>query len=155
MLVPSGAKIMRRPFVLNEPSLFLDLLQTNVPLGERVLAFAKKYGPLTRLGQPEALQGWRTLIRNLDYLLRVRSDVDQPIATLHLYLRRDRRGPTMVFAPLTMADALMVECAAISEPVKWCRECGIPFTGKKASAQFCSPTCKDNFHNRRKATQRT
>ena len=58
----------------------------------------------------------------------------------------------MVFAPATMADALMVECAAAATAAsfKWCRECGSLFTGKKASAQFCSTTCKDSFHNRRR-----
>jgi hypothetical protein len=159
--------VMRRPFVPNAPPLFEELLDRKVPLGERVLTFARKHGGL--FGEervlfdggggpkPEDLFKWRDLIRQMEFILREKLIADQPIATVHLKLRKDRRGAALDFAPSTMHAALMMECAvaATTDSFKWCRYCDMPFTGKKASAQFCSTRCRDNFHNHMKAAART
>ncbi len=42
----------------------------------------------------------------------------------------------------------------VREPSNWCATCGLPITGRKATAVYCSKACKDrSFHLHRQAAR--
>jgi hypothetical protein len=172
---PPGALIVQtdaavdsfQPLSIN-PTLYLQLAQLDSSPASS-LAFARNWGFLLKRagkGVREDADTWA------DYIASIKASVAAAekgefdslraavkVANVEAILRPsgDQMLPRIALRPKTLMDAIWLQFAQSlsgGKSLRTCRQCSTWFEvgagGRRTIAEFCSPTCRQSFHNSRR-----
>ena len=120
---------------------------------EGVLAFVRRYGPLTY----EGLRGSGDVVEDIiDQANEMASGrvYARPLSKLNVSIVTDDGVRRLKVSPACLLDALWLQFAQANPKSRRCLNpgCGRPFlfgaaVGKRSDAQFCSDECRVRYHS--------